>query len=56
MKKVFENLCHLMSDAEINGRYYKPRIDHENNGKFNEIVICLPAALVSEISEAIHCA
>ena len=27
--KGFENLCRIMSDAEINGKYYRPRTDHE---------------------------
>ena len=39
--KGFENLCHLMSEAEIHGRYYKPRIDHAIMEKFNEGSICL---------------
>ena len=53
-EKGFENLCHLMSDAEINGRYYKPRIDHETMEKFNEGIICLSGCAGSEISEAIR--
>ena len=28
-EKGFENLCRLMTDAEVRGKYYKPRIDHE---------------------------
>ena len=24
----FENLCRLITEAEMNGKYYKPRIDH----------------------------
>lgn len=27
--KGFENLCRIMSNAEINGKYYKPRTDHD---------------------------
>lgn len=52
--KGFENLCHLMSEAEIHGRYYKPRIDHAIMEKFNEGIICLSGCAGSEISEAIR--
>lgn len=50
----FENLCHLMSEAEIHGRYYKPRIDHEIMEKYNEGIICLSGCAGSEISEALR--
>lgn len=49
----FENLCRLMTEAEIRGKYYKPRIDHEVMEKYNEGVICLSGCAGSEISEAI---
>ncbi len=50
----FENLCHLMSAAEIRGRYYKPRIDHAIMEEFNEGIICLSGCAGSEISEALR--
>ncbi len=50
----FENLCHLMSEAEIHGRYYKPRIDHALMEKYNEGIICLSGCAGSEISEALR--
>ena len=43
-----------MSQAEINGRYYKPRIDHEIMEKYREGIICLSGCAGSEISEAIR--
>ena len=49
----FENLCRLISEAEINGKYYKPRIDHEIMEKYNEGVICLSGCASSEISTAL---
>ena len=52
--KGFENLCRIMSDAEINGKYYKPRTDHEMLEKYSEGVICLSGCMGSEISEAIR--
>ena len=50
----FENLCRIMSGAEINGKYYKPRTDHEELEKYNEGIICLSGCMGSEISEAIR--
>lgn len=52
--KGFENLCRIMSNAEINGKYYKPRTDHEDLEKYNEGIICLSGCMGSEISEAIR--
>ena len=46
----FENLCRLATEAEINGKYYKPRIDHEIMEKYNEGIICLSGCASSEIS------
>lgn len=52
--KGFENLCHIMSEAEIHGKYYRPRTDHEQLEKYNEGIICLSGCMGSEISEAIR--
>ena len=52
--KGFENLCHIMSNAEILGKYYKPRTDHDELEKYNEGIICLSGCMGSEISEAIR--
>ena len=50
----YENLCRIMSNAEIEGKYYKPRTDHEDLEKYSEGVICLSGCMGSEISEAIR--
>ena len=50
----FENLCRIMSNAEMYGKYYKPRTDHEDLEKYNEGIICLSGCMGSEISEAIR--
>ena len=50
----FENLCRIMSYAEMYGKYYKPRTDHEDLEKYNEGIICLSGCMGSEISEAIR--
>ncbi len=52
--KGFENLCHIMSNAEVRGKYYKPRTDHDELEKYNEGIICLSGCMGSEISEAIR--
>ena len=52
--KGFENLCRLMSNAEINGKYYKPRTDHKDMEKYSEGIICLSECAGSEISEALR--
>ncbi|MBQ6486286.1 DNA polymerase III subunit alpha [Candidatus Saccharibacteria bacterium] len=46
----FENLCRLATEAEVNGKYYKPRIDHEIMEKYSEGIICLSGCASSEIS------
>ena len=50
----FENLCRIMSNAEVQGKYYKPRTDHDELKKYNEGLICLSGCMGSEISEAIR--
>ncbi|MBR6505427.1 DNA polymerase III subunit alpha [Candidatus Saccharibacteria bacterium] len=52
--KGFENLCHIMTNAEEHGKYYKPRTDHDELEKYNEGLICLSGCMGSEISEAIR--
>lgn len=49
----YQNLCRLMTEAEIYGKYYRPRIDHEIMAKYSEGVICLSGCASSEISTAI---
>ena len=48
--KGYENLCRMLTIAEIDGTYYKPRIDHEIMEKYNEGIICLSGCASSEIS------
>ncbi len=50
----YENLCRIMSHAEIEGKYYKPRTDHDELEKYSEGIICLSGCMGSEISEAIR--
>ena len=48
--KGYENLCRMLTIAEIDGTYYKPRIDHDLMEKYNEGIICLSGCASSEIS------
>ncbi|MBR5669966.1 DNA polymerase III subunit alpha, partial [Candidatus Saccharibacteria bacterium] len=50
----FENLCRMMTIAETDGKYYKPRIDHRVMEEYNEGIICLSGCAGSEISMAIR--
>ena len=49
-EKGFENLCRMMTEAELTGMYYKPRIDHDLMEQYNEGIICLSGCMSSEIS------
>ena len=52
--KGFENLCRMLTIAETEGKYYKPRIDHRVMEEYNEGIICLSGCAGSEISMAIR--
>ncbi len=49
--KGYENLMRLSSIANLDGFYYKPRIDHELLEKYNEGLICLSGCLGGELGE-----
>jgi len=49
----YKNLCKLITIANFEGFYYKPRIDKEVLAKYNEGLICLTACLKGEISSHI---
>lgn len=48
----YQNLCHLMTRAYMEGFYYKPRIDHELLGTYNKNIIALSACINGEIPAA----
>ena len=50
----YQNLMQLSTLANLEGMYYKPRIDHELLEKYNEGLIILSGCASSEISEAIR--
>lgn len=45
----YQNLVKLVSDANINGFYSKPRCDRETLKKYHEGLICLSACLSGEV-------
>src|SRR5450759_973740 len=50
----YRNLCRLVTDAHLEGYYYKPRIDHEHLAKYSEGLIGLSACLGGEIPKALE--
>lgn len=49
----YQNLMQLSSIANLEGMYYKPRIDHEVIEKYNEGLIILSGCAGSEIGESL---
>jgi DNA polymerase-3 subunit alpha len=50
----YQNLMALSTIANLEGYYYKPRIDHELLEKHNEGLICLSGCASSEIGDALR--
>lgn len=50
----YENLMRLSTIANLEGYYYKPRIDHELLEKYNEGLIVLSGCANGEVGEAIR--
>ena len=49
----YKNLGKLISQANIDGMYYKPRVDKELLRKYHEGLICLSACIAGEIPQAL---
>ena len=52
----YRNLCRLITDAHIDGYYYKPRIDREHLARHSEGLVGLSACLGGEIPKALEAA
>ncbi len=50
----YRNLVKLVSIAQLDGMYYKPRIDHEHLAKFSKGLIGLSGCLRGEVAMALH--
>ncbi len=49
----YRNLVQLVSLANIEGTYYKPRVDKELLRRYHEGIICLSACIAGEIPQAL---
>jgi DNA polymerase-3 subunit alpha len=52
--KGYENLMRLSTIANLDGFYYKPRIDHELLEKYNEGLIVLSGCINSEVGDSLR--
>ena len=52
--KGYQNLMRLSTLANLEGFYYRPRIDHELIEKYNDGIIVLSGCIGSEIGEALR--
>jgi DNA polymerase-3 subunit alpha len=50
----YRNLCRIVTDAHLDGYYYKPRIDRDYLAKHSEGLVGLSACLNGEISRALE--
>lgn len=50
----YKNLMKLSTIANLEGVYYKPRVDHELLEKYNEGIICLSGCASGEIGDALR--
>src|SRR5437870_10797392 len=49
----YQNLCRLVTDAHVEGYYYKPRIDREHLARYSAGLIGLSACLNGEVARAL---
>ncbi|TJX15225.1 DNA polymerase III subunit alpha [Tissierella creatinini] len=49
----YRNLMKIVSEAYVNGFYYKPRVDHDILRKYSQGIICLSACLGGEVQQHI---
>lgn len=52
----YKNLIQLVSQAHLEGFYYKPRIDRESLEQFGKDLICIIPSFTSEIANAVQMA
>jgi DNA polymerase-3 subunit alpha len=50
----YQNLCRLVTDAHLDGYYYRPRIDHEHLAKYAKGLIGTSACLSGEVAKALE--
>jgi len=52
-KQGYKNLMHLVSIANLEGYYYKPRMDKEILRKYSDGIICLSGCMGSQLSRSV---
>jgi DNA polymerase III subunit alpha len=52
-KQGYKNLMRLVTKANLEGYYYKPRMDKEILREFHEGIICLSGCMGSQLSQAV---
>ncbi len=50
----YQNLCRLVTDAHIDGYYYKPRIDREHLARYSQGLVGMSACLSGEVPKALE--
>ena len=50
----YQNLCRLVTDAHVDGYYYRPRIDREHLARYSKGLIGLSACLGGEVAKALE--
>jgi DNA polymerase-3 subunit alpha len=50
----YRNLCRLVTDAHVDGYYYRPRIDREHLARHSEGLVGLSACLGGEVARALE--
>jgi DNA polymerase-3 subunit alpha len=50
----YRNLCRLVTDAHVDGYYYRPRIDREHLARYAEGLVGLSACLGGEVARALE--
>ncbi len=50
----YQNLCRIVTDAHLDGYYYKPRIDREYLARHSEGLVGLSACLNGEVARALE--
>ncbi len=52
-RRGYKNLMHLVTLANLEGYYYKPRMDKEILHKYGEGIICLSGCMGSQLSQSV---
>lgn len=51
--KGYKNLMRIVTEANLNGYYYKPRVDEELLRQYSEGIICLSGCMGGKLSKAV---